>query len=95
MSTGSTRELAAQCPRAQPQRAEPFVGTTRQRRQVHILAAVESEAEREHLIGVAQRVEPAASSTATSSAPRRWLRVTRCRIRTGPIVACDSARVHR
>lgn len=51
--------MALQGAGAEPQRAEPAVGTPRQRRQVDVLAAVEPEAEREHLIVVAQRVEPA------------------------------------
>ena len=58
MSTGSSARWRRNA-RAPSHSAEPFVGTTRQRREIHVLAAVESEAEREHPIGVAQRVEPA------------------------------------
>jgi hypothetical protein len=53
------REMTAERTRAEPQGAEAAVGTPGQRRQVDVFAAVEPEAEREDLVGVAQRVEPA------------------------------------
>ena len=67
MSTGSPARCRRNARAPSQSRAQPAVGATSQRRQIHVLASVEPESERENPIGVAQRVEPTASSTATSS----------------------------
>ena len=45
--------------RTEPQRPEPAVGATGQWREVDVFAAVEADPQRDHLIAVAQRIEPA------------------------------------
>ena len=88
---GLEREVTAQRSRAEPQRAQAL-------RRNDASTAADPRPRRRRIRGRARAPDwcgpsessPRASSTATSSAPRRWLRVTRCRIRTGPIVACEA-----
>ena len=79
---GRAREVATECARAEHERPQAAVRPVRQCGEVGIGAAVESELERDGR-GSRDRSasRPRASSSATSSAPRRWLRATRCRIR--------------
>ena len=58
-STGSARRWRRSARDPEPAARGPAVGAARQRREVDVFAAVEAEAEREHLVGVTERFEPA------------------------------------
>ena len=88
----SRATTAPQLPRRRHERDRIHRDAAHERGERRIGPAVERGRAREHDVRVAQRRSSAgARSNATSSAPRRWLRPTRCRMRIGCIVPDGAA----